>query len=229
MIDAPLTPRVLIIEDEDGLREAMADYLALEGCQAHGVPTLRQAEAWMLDHDVDILVLDLGLPDGDGLVWRQSKPHLRHKGLIVTTARGARSDRIEAAKIGADLYLVKPVSLEELAPMVHNLARRLRPASAHWVFNALQWSLRSPEGVVIKLTHSEAILMRAVAASPGQPVARHDLIVALGENPQIYDMRRLEIMVRRLRNKAEKHLGRSLPLETVHRQGLAFTQAILLH
>jgi DNA-binding response OmpR family regulator len=57
-------------------------------------------------------------------------------------------------------------------------------------------------------------------------VARHDLIVALGENPDVYDIRRLEIMVRRLRNKAEKTLGRALPLETVHRQGLAFTEPI---
>jgi DNA-binding response OmpR family regulator len=70
------------------------------------------------------------------------------------------------------------------------------------------------------------MLMRQLARSPGQPVPRKDLILALGESPDIYDVRRLEIMVRRLRNKAEKVLGRHLPLETVHRQGLAFTEPI---
>jgi len=219
-------PRLLIIEDEDGLRDAMVDYLTLDGCFAKGVGTLSEAEAWMRTNDFDILVLDLGLPDGDGLAWRQAKPHLREKGLVVTTARGARSDRIEAAQTGADLYLVKPVSLEELSPLVRNLAHRLRPVSAHWAFNALEWSLRSPEGIVIKLTHSESMLMRQLARSPGQPVPRNDFILALGETPGIYDVRRLEIMVRRLRNKAEKVLGRPLPLETVHRQGLAFTEPI---
>lgn len=219
-------PRVLIIEDEEGLRDAMVDYLTLDGCVAVGVGTLSRADAWMKTNDFDILVLDLGLPDGDGLIWRQAKPHLREKGLVVTTARGARGDRIDAAKMGADLYLVKPVSLDELGPMIRNLASRLRPVSAHWSFNALEWSLRSPEGIVIKLTHSEAMLMRQVARSPGQPVTRNELILALGENPDVYDVRRLEIMIRRLRNKAEKALGRSLPLETVHRQGLAFTELI---
>ena len=226
MTSPAYSPRVLVIEDEDGLREAMVEYLQLDGCQAHGVDSLAQAEAWMKNHDLDILVLDLGLPDGDGLTWRQAKPHLRHKGLIITTARGARHDRIDAAKIGADLYLVKPVSLEELAPMVHNLAHRLRPASSRWLYNSLEWSLRSPDGILIKLTHSEAMLVREVACSPGKPVSRHELIVALGENPDSYDTRRLEIMIRRLRNKAEKVLGYPLPLETVHRQGLAFTEPI---
>jgi DNA-binding response OmpR family regulator len=218
--------RLLIIEDEADLRDAMVDYLVLEGFQVHGVTTLSEAESWMAAHDYDILILDLGLPDGDGLAWRKTKSHLRQKGLIVTTARGGHGDRIDAAKIGADLYLVKPVSLEELAPMVHNLARRLRPVTSNWEFNSLEWTLRSPLGVFVKLTHSEATLIREVSRVPGQPVARHDLIVALGENPDVYDIRRLEIMVRRLRNKAEKTLGRALPLETVHRQGLAFTEPI---
>lgn len=228
MTSSAYMPRVLVVEDEDGLREAMVDYLLLDGCQAHGVASLSAAEVWMKDHDLDILVLDLGLPDGDGLAWRQAKPHLRQKGLIITTARGARSDRIDAAKIGADLYLVKPVSLEELAPMVHNLAHRLRPTSSQWHYNSLEWSLRSPDGIVIKLTHSEAMLVRVMACTPGQPVSRKDLIVGLGENPDVYDVRRLEIMIRRLRNKAEKVLGYPLPLETVHRLGVAFIEPIEL-
>ena len=225
-----LSARVLVIEDEPDLREAMVSYLRMDQMVAIGAGGLLEAERLLVVHDFDVLVLDLGLPDGDGLAWLASHPALGSKGVVITTARGEACARISGVRAGADVYLVKPVQLEELAALICNLWRRLRPmASKAWVLDATSWSLLAPEGAAIKLTHSEQVLLIELARVPGQSVTRDELALALGHDPNVYDPRRMEILVRRLRNKAKELLGYELPLETAHRQGYAFTAPILVN
>ena len=122
--------RVLVVEDERDLLDAMVTFLNLDGLSAHGVGNLRAAEQWLQNNPHDILVLDLGLPDGDGLAWLNAHPELVHKGVIITTARGESDARIVGVRAGADAYLVKPVQLEELSGLVSNLMRRRRSTAA---------------------------------------------------------------------------------------------------
>lgn len=219
--------RVLVIEDEPDLLEAMVRFLQLEGLLAVGASSLRSAEQVLATHDFDLLVLDLGLPDGDGQVWLSHQTGLRDKGVIITTARGEATARISGVRAGADVYLVKPVQLEELTAVIHNLLRRLKPSAPRaWVLDVLSWSLLSPEGLAVKLTHSEQTLLTQLARAPGRSVSRHELTIALGHDPEHYDPRRMEILVRRLRNKTREALGYEFPLETAHRQGYAFTAPI---
>ncbi len=222
-------PRVLVIEDEGPLREATVAYLHLDGCQAQGVGKLAEAERWVLSQDFDVLLLDLGLPDGDGLEWLlRHKSRLATKGVIITTARGESADRIAGVRAGSDVYLVKPVALEELSASIANLHRRLSQASpmASWRIDRATWLLYTPQGQSVKLTGSEMAVMCALARQPGVTVPRDDLIVELGCKPDSYDPRRMEILVRRLRNKVSDNTDTALPLETVHRQGYVFVNAI---
>lgn len=220
---------VLVVEDEPDLREAIVSFLGLDGFAAYGVGLLQKAEQWLQTHTPDIVVLDLCLPDGDGLEWLQRTPSLNGKGVIITTARGELPQRIAGIKAGADAYLVKPIQLEELASMVANLSKRVsHPEEACWRLHALQWLLESPQGGQLKLTHSEMVVLRGAAAEPGRAVHRDDLIVALGLDPATYDARRMEVLVRRLRTKAKACFGQELPLETAHRFGYAFTAPIRL-
>lgn len=216
--------RVLIVEDEADLRDAMVAFLEMDNIAADGVADLQAAQRWIEQHPFDILVLDLGLPDGDGLQWLSRRRDMADKGVIICSARGEGEQRVAGVKAGADIYLVKPVQLEELASLVHNLARRLtRQRPQVWELNPLSWSLLSPEGQAIALTHSEQELLTSLAHAPGKVVARDDIVQHLGHNPDNYDPRRLEIMVRRLRAKAKAQLGYALPINTVHGQGYAFT------
>jgi DNA-binding response OmpR family regulator len=221
--------RVLVIEDEAALLEALVTYLNMEGFSADGVASLNAASQWMRTHQFDILVLDLGLPDGDGLKWLGENAQLREKGVIITTARGEGQQRVEGIRAGADIYLVKPIELEELASLVNNLMRRLQTkASPQWSLSRTNWTLQSPSGVAIKLTHSESMLLRKMAEHPGQAVSRQDLALSLDHDPEAYDFRRMEILVRRLRNKTKETLGSELPLETVHKVGYAFAAPIVV-
>jgi DNA-binding response OmpR family regulator len=224
---SPLPARVLVIEDEPDLREALVTYLSMEGMQAHGLGSLAQAEAWMAVNDVDVLLLDLGLPDGDGLSWLKKRTDLRDKGVIITTARSDALSRVTGVRVGADVYLVKPVLPEEIVFLIQNLMRRLHGlAPATWLLDATRWQLQAPDGRALKLTHSEHLLLLRLTRSSGQAVPREELALCLGHEPAHYDFRRLEVLVRRLRNKARETWETPLPLETAHRQGYAFTANI---
>lgn len=219
--------RLLVVEDEPDLRDALVSYLNMEGMHTHGVGNLSDAQCWMTANDFDILLLDLGLPDGDGVSWLKMRQDLRDKGVIITTARSDALSRVTGIRAGADVYLVKPVLPEEIVSLVDNLMRRLHgQAPSTWVLDNTGWRLLAPDGSYLKLTNSEHVLLERLAQSVGQAVSREDLVRSLGHNPEHYDFRRLEILVRRLRNKAQDTWRISLPLDTAHRQGYAFTANI---
>jgi DNA-binding response OmpR family regulator len=221
--------RVLIIEDEQDVKTALVKYLNLEGLTAEGVGTLSQANVYLQQHTVDIVLLDLGLPDGDGIEWLKERQDLSNKGVIIVSARADGQSRVSGVKAGADVYLVKPFSSEEIVYLIDNLMRRLRGHSESiWKFDGLSWQLTSPQGLQLKLTHSERILINRFAQSPGQTVTREELAISLGSNPNHYDYRRLETLIRRLRIKAEEKFKIPLPIETAHGLGYAFAALIQL-
>lgn len=227
------TIQLLVVEDEPDLCEALVTFLQLDGFSVHGVGTARAAEIWMEAHAVNIVILDVGLPDQNGIDWISRLIANRSLGLVITTAHGELPERIRGLSVGADAYLVKPVELEELRLVILNLAKRLslsleRPA-VDWQLSPTRWELTTLNGSVIKLTRSEIQLLMTLANAPGIAVARDELVLALGHTPENYDPRRMEILTRRLRNKVKEQSGECLPLETVHGFGYAFTAEIVLH
>ena len=220
-------PKILVLEDEPSLLEAYISFLNLEGFVADGLGSLKAAQNWILTHDFDILILDLGFADGDGLDWLTNNPNLAGKGLIIVTARDSIRDKIKGIQAGADVYLTKPVPLEIISASAHNLFRRIsKPPMTQWKINAINWMLKAPDNQEIKLTHSEMLLMVCFTEHQGQIVTKDALITSLGHSPEYYDNRRLEIMIRRLRSKALGQFGFDLPFETVHGRGFAFSAPI---
>jgi len=218
-------PQVIVVEDEPHLREAICTYLNLDGFSASGVGSVQAFLAWSKAHPAyDLAVLDYGLPDGNGLDILKSHINTSNVGVVMVSIRGELDNRLDGLSAGADAYLVKPVDFQELSATLRNIARRLiKTRESIWLYNKTTWELTSPDNITIRLTRIEALIMERLAATPGKPVIRAELVQHLGEDPSSYDPRRMEILVRRLRRKAEYAFDHPLPLETVHGVGFAFT------
>jgi len=117
---------ILIVEDEKSLVLEVYEFLTKEGFTVENAHTKRSAEEKILVNNYDFILLDLGLPDGDGfdLLMTLKKLKDREDAVIILTARGSVDDRISGLEQGADDYLAKPFSLNELLARIHAITRR---------------------------------------------------------------------------------------------------------
>lgn len=221
-----LKPRVLVVEDEADLNATMVSFLNLSGFAADGVRSLSGMKAWLTTHDCELVVLDLGLPDGDSTREIAALGADGRRRIVVATARDQVEDRVGGYARGADNYLVKPVDMRELVAVLTVLSQRLPPRQPDWLLDPLGWHLTVPDGPRIRLTRSEVAVLRVMAGRPGQATERAAIAGALGLHPAGYDPRRLEILIRRLRRKISDATGAEAPIETAHGVGYAFTAGI---
>ncbi|MFJ9451949.1 MULTISPECIES: response regulator transcription factor [unclassified Herbaspirillum] len=215
--------RVLLLEDEAGLRNEVADFLQREG---HGVSeTGSLAEFLHRIDDADIAIMDIGAPDGnDFAVLEQLHRTHPHIGTIMLTARGSIDDKIEGLKRGADHYLIKPVRLGELSAYVSSVSRRLRKSS--WRLHLLERRLYAPDGRFHDINAMEILLLQLLARNMGQVVHRQQIAKAFGVEWIDYDERRLDQIISRLRRRWQNLSGEKLPLRTEHGQGYSFCESI---
>ena len=126
-----MTVRVLVVEDDPAVRGALERALNLEGYEFDLAPDASAARDAMRRQEPDLIVLDIGLPDEDGLTFCRS---LRAAGdktpVLILTARAGVADRVDGLDAGADDYLVKPFALEELFARMRALVRRAAPEKA---------------------------------------------------------------------------------------------------
>lgn len=218
-----MTLKVLLVDDEIDLRDGLVDLLTIEGFDCSGVGSIAEYRTWSSQHDYDILLLDRNLPDGDGLeILRQHKA-TRNSPVIIVSCEGQIEDRVRGLEADADYYLVKPVVMEELIAIIHKFHRRMaRDKKNPYLIDVQRWTLRFPGGLDVSLTRNELKLMSCFVGRSGVTIKRDEIICALGARPEVYDERRLEVMVRRLRKKIEDAGIESFPLATVYGTGYVF-------
>ncbi len=225
--------RVAVLEDEAMLRERiLLPGLQRFGFDTAGFETIAALRAHLDMHPVDLVVLDVGLPDGDGFSLarslRETRPLL---GLVMLTSRADTGDRVRGLSEGADAYLTKPVEIDLLAATLYSLARRIdttaptgtRDAPRDWRLSDDGWCLLSPSGGSAALTQSERRLCRRLFDTPGELVSREALIEALTDQVHDFDAHRIDSMIHRLRGKARTRCGEELPLTAVHGRGYMLT------
>jgi len=217
--------RLILLEDEPFLLDELSGYLRTQGHQvsvADSLATFRQRWA---EAPHDLAIVDLGLPDGEGLdlVAELRRGH-KEIGIIILTARAQSLSRIQGFDTGADHYLAKPVRLAELQAVVNALARRVAPWALPevWVLNPVRLELLGPSGLAVPLSQQDCRLLCLLVSSVGRTVSRRRIITGLGEDYLTYDQRRLDSQLRRLRQKVRRHTGRELPVTTVHSVGYVF-------
>jgi two-component system, OmpR family, response regulator len=224
-------PRVLVVDDDAGIRELLADYLGRQGmpvATAGDGTTMWQA---LEAAAADLLVLDLDLPGTDGLaLCRQLRERLPSVAVIMLTARADPIDRVVGLELGADDYVPKPFEPRELAARIRTVLRRAgpgaRPAApvtrlrfSGWTLDLGARQLLAPEGAVVVLTSGEFRLLRALAAHPGQVLSRDQLLNhTQGREAAPFD-RSIDLHISRLRAKLRDDARTPALLKTVRNEG----------
>ncbi|THJ02064.1 response regulator transcription factor [Nocardioides sp.] len=213
--------RVLVVEDDEGVGEALVETFTTAGWETtlcrRGDDGLRRVK------DVDVVLLDLGLPDIDGLEFLHVLRRASTVPVLVLTARDGDGAMILGLRAGADDYLVKPVSQAVLLARVQALIRRSRVAgdqrprppqqSLSWGRLVVDLPARTVtrEGRPVALTATEIDVLTAIASRPGEAVSREEIQLQVWGAPEVGRSRSLDFFVASLRSK----LGEDLPLHTV--------------
>ncbi len=217
--------QLILLEDERILREDLAEFLTQHGHSVQTVASIAEFERDFAPGRHLIALIDLGLPDGDGLdvITRLRQQNLK-LGIIVLTARVGTRDKVAGLHSGADHYLAKTADLAELAATIEALARRLDLGghSGNWVLDCSRSLLVPPGEQPVELSAQDLTVLKAIINGKGQPVSRRDIVAALGEDFLAYDERRMDTQMTRLRRKFASQQGQELPIKTRRNEGYQF-------
>lgn len=224
--------RLLIVDDDPEIRELAREYLEQQGFIVDGVDGGEAMQAWLAEHPVDLVILDLMLPGEHGLSIARRLKGERDIPIIIVSAQGDDVDRIVGLEIGADDYLSKPFNPRELLARVRAVLRRSRKGGVSaprepdvrfgpFVLNASSHQLIR-DGVVVPLTSGEFDLLAVLAAHPNKVLHRDrilDLLTGAERSP--FD-RSIDVRVTRLRGKIEHDPSRPGYIRTIWGKGYMF-------
>ena len=230
---------ISVLEDDIDLRSEICEALEEEGFRVVGFGTVKAFSTEFARSEPDLVLLDLGLPDGKG---SQVIRELREKsdvGILVLSGRREEADRIIALEYGADDFVVKPCSPREILARIHAILRRTKPCATASVSNGPQevqfegyllnlaaMELRNPLGEIIPLTTAEFELLNIFVQRPQRALSREQLTDLLhGEGWSGYD-RAIDGLVSRLRKKIPGACTDSQPIKTIHGTGYIFAANI---
>ena len=210
--------RVLVVEDDPGIARSLVRGLDRAGYAAHSVDSGRAALA--AEPLPDVVLLDLGLPDLDGVEVCRLLRRRSDLAIIVVTARGEEGDRVSALDEGADDYLVKPFGLSELLARIRAVLRRTRPAAPELLRHGpLVVDPRTRKVTVaeqeIALTPKEFDILECLAVDPGRVVTRQEILERAWDAHWYGPSKVLDVHMAALRRK----LGVPGIVETVYGRG----------
>ncbi|WP_298912207.1 response regulator transcription factor [uncultured Algimonas sp.] len=212
---------VLVIDDDDRIRDLLARYLGREGYRVSTARSAAEARAKMAGIEYDLLIVDVMMPGEDGVSLVADLRTLMDIPVILLTALGDPAHRIRGLKAGADDYLAKPFEPEELLLRMDAIFRRTgrktvgdRVLFGDFVFD-LRTSVLTKDGDVVRLTTSETDLLDLLARQGGGTVSRY----VLSENVNGDSERAVDVQMTRLRRKLEDNPSEPCHLLTVRGKG----------
>ena len=231
-------PHIVVVDDEAPAREMVRDYLRLHGFEVttcDGGASLRQAIARQIP---DLIVLDLNMPEEDGLsIIRKLKQEVAVPIIMLTATAGA-IDRVVGLELGADDYLAKPCELRELLARIRSVLRRSAPAAAEPpaaprrhapIRFGTKWLdlqarvLRDEGGNEYPLASSEFALLKVFAENPKRVLSREQLLdLANARDRDAFD-RAIDVRITRIRRKIEPDPARPSVIRTVRGAGYLFS------
>jgi two-component system, OmpR family, phosphate regulon response regulator OmpR len=231
-----LKTRILVVDDDQRLRELLVRYLGGEGYEVRAVPDATGMDKQLARERYDLLVLDLMLPGEDGLaICRRLRGQSAAPAIIMLTAKGDDVDRIVGLEMGADDYLPKPFNPRELLARINAVLRRRSPAAPPGApasgsevhrFGEFELNLATRslvrDGRAVGLTTGEFSVLKVLVQHPRQPLSRDKLMeLARGREYEVFD-RSIDVQISRLRKIIEGDPAHPRYIQTVWGFGYVF-------
>ncbi|BBP82404.1 DNA-binding response regulator [Pseudomonas sp. Pc102] len=220
---------LILLEDEPILARELSEFLGESGYRVTPANSLASFAEAFDEQRHHLAVIDLGLPDGDGLdLIQQLRERGSTLGIVAFTARGSTDHRVTGFRVGADHYLAKGCDLEELTAVLEALRRRLglQRGGTRWELELASRQLRTPNQQRLRLSHQDMLVLQCLMQRAGDIVSRREIVSALDEDYMTYDQRRLDTQIRRLRRNVEQAAGLELPLKTLRNTGYCFYEKV---
>lgn len=226
---------ILIIDDDVGLRETLADFLDSEGYATRQAGNPAEARAIMAGADADLLLLDINMPGQDGLTFAAEIRSRLSTPIIMLSGKGSMVDRVVGLEVGADDYLPKPFELRELLARVRAVLRRARPAVEtpaqpsstaerrarfdNFILTPSRRDLSASSGTQVDLTGAEYNLVAALVDSPNHIMSRDAIADATKKDDWDAFDRSIDTLVSRVRRKLSQHTSNANLIQTVRGEG----------
>jgi len=227
--------RVLIVEDEPGLRLTLSDRLTSEGYRVETADNGPDGFQLATKKSYDLIILDIMLPGKTGFdVCRDLRARGFYQPVLMLTAKGEVTDKVVGLKLGADDYLTKPFEMIELLARIEALLRRTQPKflsagrlADTYSFDDIEINFKNAEvwrnGTSIDLSAQEFRLLQYLVMHAGETLSRHQLLDEVWGYETMPSTRTVDVHVAWLRQKIEKNPRRPAYIITVHKLGYKFT------
>src|SRR6201747_746038 len=238
------TPHIIIVDDEAPAREMVGDYLKMHGFAVTLCDGGKSLRAEIETKIPDLVVLDLNMPEEDGLSIIRDLKSRTNVPVIMLTATASPIDRVVGLELGADDYVAKPCELRELMARIRSVLRRSTPVKAvaaetaaaksdkeQLVRFGTKWldleaqALRDDEGNEHPLTASEFGLLKVFAANPKRVLSRERLLELANARDAVAFDRAIDLRIMRIRRKIEIDPTKPAVIRTIRRGGYLFSPA----
>ncbi len=232
----PLKPSVLVVDDDEEIGELLRRYLSGQGLHVEVFGNAAALRARIERQAADLILLDLGLPDEDGLSLIRDLRE-RHLPVIIVSGRGESVERVVGLELGADDYVTKPFDLRELLARIRSVLRRSAPAAnAHPSGSCFDFEgfrlepearrLIAADGSEVALTTGEFDLLYTLVQRPNLVLSRDQLMDSMhGREAGPYD-RAIDVQIGRLRRKIERDPANPRLIKSVRGAGYLFAASV---
>jgi two-component system, OmpR family, response regulator len=237
-----MSQHILIVEDDDGVRVALQRWLAADGFQVTTLGDGRRVKELLAQERIDLAIIDICLPDTDGLRLTTEIRKSYDTGIIILSGRGHLMDKVVGLETGADDYVAKPFEPREILARIRSVLRRMRaPAQdkdvtkTHaatyafdgWVVDLSSQTLFNPDGVPTPLTSGEYQLLEAMVTHANRVISRDQLIEWTSVNDAPAFDRSIDTRIGRLRRKLNDAPRDPRYIKTVRNSGYIFAAKVI--
>jgi len=228
---------IVIVEDDPVTRAKLAAYFTAEGYRVSEAEDGSRMREVLASSPADLLMLDINLPDEDGLALTREQRQRSEIGIILVTGRTDSVDRIVGLEMGADDYVTKPFNQRELLARVKNLLRRVRRERSEgdakpvrrflgWTLDPGNRTLHDHDGQFVDLTRAEFKALALFTANPGKVLSRDRILHEVAKRDWDPSDRTVDVVVRRLRQKLNDDSRHPRIIVTSHGEGYLFAAPI---